>query len=151
MVVAPESVDHTRPVQILVIEDNEFLRNCYERYLSKFGGMSPAWVVSTAEQALAILRGEDLPDLVVSDLSLPDASGADVVTKLRAEAPSIPILVVSGHHERHHIREAFEAGASGYVLKGETRDIIDGVRAVLEGNQFLSRSIRDADSGSSIL
>lgn len=136
--VGPQTVD---TIHVLIIEDNQHLQECYKRYLQRFGDMDATWIVSTAEEAIVLLE-RTTPGLIVTDLSLPDAEGTDVVKWIRDVAADVPLLVVSGHHETSWIQSALQCGANGYVLKGEARAIVNAARAVLNGDTYLSESIR---------
>ena len=91
----------------------------------------------------AIHRVKDCqPDLVLMDLCMPSMNGLECVRQIRAVSPCSKVLFVSGHGDPELIRAALEAGASGYVLKTDSvNDLISGVRAVLEGREFVSRSL----------
>jgi len=120
------------------------MRMCYESYLSRFEGAVPEWICETAADAVQIL--DDLqpeqPDLILSDLTLPDAHEVDVVKQLRTHAPGVPILVVSGQDDDSYVEAAFAAGADGYVLKGDAREVVLGVKALRNGETFRSSGIQ---------
>lgn len=69
--------------------------------------------------------------------------GSDVIRTCREADPAIPALVVSGHNQTEVINRALKAGAQGYVIKGNAQHIVEGVKAVLRGERFLSDNLPD--------
>jgi len=66
------------------------------------------------------------PDLVLMDIDLPDSSGLDLTRRFKAEPrlADVPVVMITGHSERHLVVESLRAGASDYVVKPFDREII---------------------------
>ncbi len=109
--------------------------------------LSSEWRVlgtaASAEDALQALPALE-PDLVLVDVSLPGASGLQLVEGLRAGRPGLKTLVVSGHSETRYARAALAAGAGGFVTKDDPDQLLEAVRTVLRGDTFLSERLRAA-------
>ena len=91
------------------------------------------------------------PDLVLLELSLPQVDGLDVVRVLKARAPELRCLFVTQHAALHHVRAAFAAGASGYVLKEATpAELREAVWRISRGDVYVSPKLRvdEASPGS---
>ena len=98
----------------------------------------------TASEALD-LAVTAAPDLAIVDLSLPDASGVEIVRRLKQVRPDLPILVFSLHEEPAIAAAVLRAGANGYVAKCEgAGELLDGVGHVIRGATFISRLVTDA-------
>lgn len=81
-------------------------------------------------------------DLALIDLGLPDGSGVDVVTKLRDLQPESQSVVVTIHDDDEHLFPALQAGAFGYILKEQARElIIEQLQRISQGEPPLSPSI----------
>lgn len=79
------------------------------------------------------------PDLVLLDLSLPDRSGLEVITELRAASPETKILVVTMHNDRVLADAALQAGAAGFLPKdAEVTELKFAIREVLQGRHYVS-------------
>ncbi|HET7106985.1 MAG TPA: response regulator transcription factor [Candidatus Acidoferrum sp.] len=100
-------------------------------------------IISTAlDGTEAVQKTGDLqPDLILMDLGLPGMNGIEATRQIRIVSPGSKVLFLTHHSEPDIVQAAFNAGASGYVLKSDFRtDLISGVRAVLLGQKFVSRS-----------
>lgn len=81
-------------------------------------------------------------DLALVDLGLPDGSGVDVVTKLRDVQPEAQSVVVTIHDDDEHLFPALQAGAFGYILKEQPRELItEQLQRISQGEPPLSPSI----------
>ena len=81
-------------------------------------------------------------DLALIDLGLPDGSGVDVVTKLRDVQPEAQSVVVTIHDDDEHLFPALQAGAFGYILKEQARELItEQLQRISQGEPPLSPSI----------
>jgi len=132
----------TRTARILVVEDHDFMRRSYKTFFQLEDDIEVEWMVETGGEAQEVLR-ENQPDLAVVDMDLPDMDGSDVIRTCREADPAIPALVVSGHNQTEVINRALTAGAQGYVIKGNAQHIVEGVKAVLRGERFLSDNLPD--------
>lgn len=98
----------------------------------------------TAENGVEALEKlpQGAPDVVLVDMSLPNMSGIELIKRMRQQFPELRSLVVSGHDEAVHAETALQAGARGYVMKGDPPAIIEAIRQVLEGEVYLSDRVR---------
>jgi DNA-binding response OmpR family regulator len=106
-------------ISILLVEDNPgdarlFREALKEAYSSRFD-LIHCRTFSDALTALASAA----PDVIVVDLGLPDAFGIEVVSKARAAAPSVPIVVLTGSADEALGVEALHEGAQDYLIKGD--------------------------------
>jgi DNA-binding NarL/FixJ family response regulator len=95
------------------VEDEEIVARAMERVLSPFGEMCLATTVAEALRQLALRR--DWTAFFI-DLNLPDGSGLDVLTQVRAEFPTVPVMVLTGAADQAAINAAFDLNAQ-YVVK----------------------------------
>ncbi len=96
---------------------------------------------SRVQDALALVAGVKF-DLALIDLGLPDGSGFDVVTKLRDMQPDAQSVIVTIHDDDEHLFPALQAGAFGYILKEQARELItEQLQRISQGEPPLSPSI----------
>jgi DNA-binding NarL/FixJ family response regulator len=82
------------------------------------------------------------PDVIVTDLVMPDMDGIEVTRRLRKEGVSSRVVVLTMHDEPERAVDAFAAGAAGYVLKGSTgEELSRAIQEVLSGRTYLSPAI----------
>jgi len=82
------------------------------------------------------------PDLVITDISMPDMTGNAAISALRRMNKTVKIICLTMHDEQEYTESAMAAGAEGYVLKHEASEsLIEAVNQVLTGNKYVSPSI----------
>jgi DNA-binding NarL/FixJ family response regulator len=82
------------------------------------------------------------PDLVLLDLSLPDRSGIELISEIRNLLPDTRVLIVSMHSKIDNITDAFQAGATGYLVKESTAEgLLKGLENISKGEYFLDSSV----------
>ncbi len=86
------------------------------------------------------------PDLVVVDLSLPEADGVNIARLLKDENPDLRIIILSLYEDAEAVRAVMDAGAAGFVLKRAAgQDLPPAVTAAIEGRMYVSPAIEIAD------
>lgn len=128
--------------RVLIVEDHEVLGETLREYLGRLPHVSLCAVSPSAEHALAELD-RVAPDVMLIDLSLPGMNGIELVRELQHRRPGLPLAILSGHRSRTYAGQALEAGASGYLLKGDPIEIERGMRAILAGERYVSESIEE--------
>ncbi len=82
------------------------------------------------------------PDVIVADISMPLLNGIDAARQINKDYPNIKIIFLTMHSDVAYAAEAFEAGASGYVLKhSATSELINAIREVLKGRNYITPMI----------
>jgi DNA-binding NarL/FixJ family response regulator len=135
---APDTLILENRKRIVVVDDHPMMREGIVQWLRHeldFDVCCEAENASVALDAVVNLR----PDVMVTDLTLPDRSGFDLIRDAHAVQPHLPVLVISMHDETVYAERALRAGASGYLMKHESGNkMIEAVRSVLSGQVYLS-------------
>jgi DNA-binding NarL/FixJ family response regulator len=131
----------TGPIRVVIVDDHDLVAESLRRAL---GGepdleiVASANSVATAVQAARAFR----PDVVVMDYRLPDGTGAEAASLLKAEHDDIEIVVLTGLSNRVTLADTLEAGCSGFVSKeGRFTELIDAIRAVAAGEVRVPASL----------
>ena len=97
-------------------------------------------VASVADGRALVQAVEKLnPDLALVDISLPLLNGLDACRQIKKANPTVKVIALTMHLERHFVTEAFRAGVSGYVLKQSVADeLIFAIKEVLKGRTYVS-------------
>jgi DNA-binding NarL/FixJ family response regulator len=129
---------------ILIIDDHPLFREGLKSIIARDKLFTVVGEAGDARKGLEELKKLQ-PDLVIVDISLPDKSGIEVTRAIRSRFPQIRIIIVSMHSKIDYIVEAFQAGATGYIVKESASDrLILGLETVLSGEYFLDSSISHA-------
>ena len=130
--------------RILLADDHQVVRRGFGLILSA----QPGWEIvgEAANGREAVELAERLqPDLVVMDVSMPELNGIEATRRIVEFAPRCRILALSMHRDAVYVREILRAGAHGYLLKDASdQDLVDAVRAVSNGQGYLSPAVSDA-------
>ncbi len=127
--------------RILLVDDHPIVRHGIKQVLT--GAFDPALVgeAATAEEGLTEVRATEW-DVMVLDLTLPGASGLDLLKDLRRERPTLPVLVLSMHPPDQFARRAMNAGASGYLTKDSApTELVKAVGEVIAGRRYMNPSV----------
>jgi two-component system, NarL family, response regulator NreC len=128
-------------IAVLVVDDHAVVRSGLRRVLDAEPDIETVGEAENAERAIfeAIERK---PDVVLMDVVMPGRSGIDVIPPLQRSVPGVKVLVLSMQDDPRYVREAFDAGASGYVLKeAADTEVVDAVRAVAAGGRYVHPSL----------
>ena len=123
---------------MVIVDDHPLFRKGLEQLINSHDGFAVCGEAENTAAAMDVIR-RIVPDLVIVDLSLPGANGIELIKNIRAEFPTLPLLVLSMHDESLYALRALRAGAQGYVMKQEALDnVIIAIREVLSGRPYLS-------------
>lgn len=128
----------------LLVEDDPYFMRLTEQALRSLGNDWQALRASTGREALDLIDRSELAwvDLVLVDLGLPDVNGSEVIRRAHLRWPQVPILVSSVHRTGEDVLKAIEAGARGYVDKGDTAlTLSHAIETVLRGEYPISASL----------
>ena len=138
-------IEGAGPIRVLLIEDHRLVREGLRLLLEREPGLSVAGEAADGEAGLRLaarLAHEGAVDVVVSDIGLPGIDGLEVVRRVKALAPALPVVLLTMHEGDEYLRGMAEAGADGYVLKQHTgQDLCAAIRAVARGEPGLAPAV----------
>jgi DNA-binding NarL/FixJ family response regulator len=125
----------TRVIRILTADDHQLVREGIAAVLEGQPDMMLIGQASNGREAIESFR-QHRPDVTLMDLRMPDMSGIEAITTIRAEFPSARIIVLTTYAGDVQAAGALKAGASGYLLKNLVRkELIETIRAVHAGKR----------------
>lgn len=130
-------------MNILIADDHELVRNGLARIIAEEFPSATVQEVPTGLQAEKLARSGKW-NLLITDMSMPDKTGLDVLKQLRSESIKIPILILSIYPENQYALRVLKAGANGYLTKDCPRaDLINAVQTILNGKKYISASVAE--------
>jgi len=126
---------------ILLLEDLPEIRTWLKALVMQVFPSAQIVECARVHDALAQVSAQKF-DLALIDLGLPDGSGVDVVSALRESQPDAQSVIVTIHDDDDHLFPALQAGAYGYILKEQSRELItEQLQRISQGEPPLSPSI----------
>ena len=128
-------------IRVLVVDDHAVVRSGLRRLLDAESDIETVGEAPNAERA--VFEAIDAhPDVVLMDLVMPEKSGIEGMPAVLQAVPDAKVLVLSMQDDPRYVRAAFEAGASGYVLKeAADTEVVSAIRAVASGERYLHPSL----------
>jgi two-component system, NarL family, response regulator NreC len=124
-------------IRLLIVDDHQLVRSGLRRLLEEEEDIAVEDEAGNAYDAVRLARLHK-PDVILLDVVMPGGSGLDAIPEIRSAAPDAKILTLSMQDDPSYVRQAFAAGASGYVLKEAADDeLLAAVREVAEGGNYV--------------
>ena len=124
-------------IRVLIADDHAVVRAGLRLLLDAAEGIEVVGEAGSGEEAVRLTRSVK-PDVVLMDVVMPGMSGIEATGPALDAAPETKVLVLSMQDDPNYVREAFEAGASGYVLKeAADSEVVQAVREVAAGHHYV--------------
>ncbi len=138
-------------MHVLLIDDHEMFRQGMRFLLTDLNEDIEFTDAGTCDEAIGVLNGADV-DLALLDLNMPGTDGLTALRQIRDTYPSVPVAVLSGMDDPHIIRDAIDEGASGFVPKASSSEVlVAALKLILAGGVYLPQAALNAapsrDSG----
>ncbi len=131
------------PCRVAIVEDHTFMREGVKLFVSSMKDFHWAWMASTTVEALKLLE-EDMPDLLLVDITLPDRSGLELIKDVHVLHPQLSMIVLTMHDEKLYAQRALKAGARGYLKKDAPHSEYEkAFRRVWAGGVYVSDALSE--------
>ena len=125
-------------IRVLIVDDHAVVRSGIRLLLSREPDIEPVGEAGTGREAIFEARSLK-PDVILMDVVMPDQTGIDALPTLLHENPDVKVLLLSMQDDPRYVREAFAAGARGYVLKeAADSEVVAAVREVARGGRYVN-------------
>ena len=135
-------------IRIALVDDHALVRAGLRQYLSDHVDLRVVAEAGSGREALDIVR-QDICDVMLLDISLPDQSGVETLRAIKARAPDLPVLILSSFPEEHYATNVLRQGAAGYLGKDcDPEDIAKAIRTAHLGRRYITPGVAErlADS-----
>jgi DNA-binding NarL/FixJ family response regulator len=130
-------------IRIAIVDDHAIVRAGLRQYLQEQVDLRVTGEASNGREVLDLLRQGEV-DVIVMDLSMPEFGGVDALAAIKARAPDMPVLILSGFPEAHYATTLLRQGASGYLNKEcEPEEIIKAIRVVFRGRKYITPAVAE--------
>ncbi len=128
-------------ITVHIVDDHKILAEGLQNLVDGSGFAKTTAVSYTGKECMKRLR-RDLPEVLLLDINLPDASGIDLCKEIHTLYPNVKIMALTSYSEYAIVRQMMENGASGYVIKNAMpEEILLGIETVVDGDKFLCEQI----------
>lgn len=126
------------PIRVLIVDDHPVVRSGIRLLLAQEDDIEPVGEAGTGRDAIFEARSLK-PDVVLMDVVMPEQTGLEALPTLLHEHPEMKVLLLSMQDDPRYVREAFAAGAAGYVLKeAADAEVVTAVREVAKGGRYVN-------------
>jgi DNA-binding NarL/FixJ family response regulator len=132
--------------RVLLVDDHQQYRQTLRAWLAHESGLQVVGEAADGQTALRLVQ--DLaPEVVIIDVELPKLSGLEATRQIVTTHPAVKVLALSLYADRQFVAGMFDAGATGYVLKGSAvSELVRAIRVVTAGGTYMSPAVR-GDAG----
>ncbi len=130
-------------IRIAIVDDHAMVRAGLRQFFADQPDFQVVAEAGNGREALDIVRQGEV-DVMVMDIAMPDHSGVDALVAIKARAPDLPVLILSGFAEVHYATTLLRQGASGYLNKDcDPEDIVKAIRTVHRGRKYITPGVAE--------
>lgn len=130
-------------IRVAIVDDHAIVRAGLRQYFQDQVDLKVTGEASNGREALDLVRKGEI-DVMVMDLSMPDQSGVDALAAIKARAPELPVLILSGFPEEHYATTLLRQGAAGYLNKEcDPEEIVKAIRTVHRGRKYITPGVAE--------
>jgi len=130
-------------IRIAIVDDHAIVRTGLRQFLGEQVDLRIVGEAASGREALDLVRAGGI-DVLLMDLNMPDQSGVDAMAAVKARAPELPVLILSGFPETHYATTLLRQGASGYLNKDcDPDEIVKAIRALALGRRYITPAVAE--------
>ena len=130
-------------IRILLVDDHSIVRQGLKQIVSECPGMVVGGKAASGQEVLDLVRKRDF-DVAIVDIAMPGRGGLGILRDLKAEKPSMKLMVLSMYAEEQYAIRSLRDGASAYLTKASAPDeLVQAIRAVAKGEKYITPSVAE--------
>ena len=129
-------------INIGIVDDHAIVRTGLRQFFSEQVDLRVVGEAVNGREAIDLVRNATELDVLVMDLSMPGQSGIDALAMIRAKAPDVGVLILSGYPEEQYAVNLIRQGANGYLNKEcDPMEIVTAIRTIALGRRYISPAV----------
>lgn len=130
-------------IKIVLVDDHQMFRDGVKSVLSDEDNIEVIGEIGNGNDLYEILKSIK-PDVIITDISMPEISGIDIAKYVSENYPEIKILILSMHSNEEFITKALSAGANGYLPKDTSmNELLKAINTIYTGDNYFNKEISD--------
>lgn len=142
----PNPAKHIDKIRVVLVDDHNILRSGLRMLIDAQLDMVVVGEEGDGRKAIDLIQQLN-PDVVLMDLTLPGLDGIMATRRIKEQVPETKVLVLTMHEDAAYLKEAIEAGASGYIVKrAADNELLSAIRTVHQGGMLVFSQFVDIRS-----
>lgn len=130
-------------IKVVIADDHAIVRGGLKQIFALSGDIEFSAEASNGSELLELLR-LNAYDLLLLDINMPGINGFDLISRVKAYQPTLPILILSMHNEVQIAARVLKAGAAGYITKGsDPSELLSAIRKVANRGKYIDPEIAE--------
>jgi DNA-binding NarL/FixJ family response regulator len=127
-----------KPIKLVLADDHPLIREGFKSLLAKDATFEIVGEASNGKELVELIS-KTVPDIALTDLTMPILSGIEVMELTRKKHPEVKFIVLTMHEEREYVVRCLAAGAQGYLLKSvDIAELARAINTVFDGGKYFS-------------
>jgi DNA-binding NarL/FixJ family response regulator len=130
-----------KKTRIMLADDHQLVRAGFRALLKQVPAFEVVAEAKDGREALDLFK-KHRPDVMLIDIAMPKLNGLEAIARITKESPNARVIVLSMHTNQEYVMQAIQAGARGYLIKGDAvSELKAAIKEVIDGELYLSPSI----------
>ncbi|MDR6239211.1 response regulator transcription factor [Aureibacter tunicatorum] len=131
---------------VIIVDDHKIFAQGLSKIVESDAQLNVSYIFKDGSELVKYLEinGAENIDLVITDLSMPEMDGCELLKYLKTEYLGLKVLVLSMHNDASHVEKVYNQEASGYILKNaEKSEVLRAINEILSGGKYYSQEISE--------
>jgi len=130
-------------IKLMIVDDHQMFLDGITSLIKNYSNIVIKHIAKDGLEAINYLKQDNDIDIVISDINMPNLTGLELCRKVRANYPSINVLILSMHNDTATIKDLLNAGALGYILKNTGKDeLFEAINVVQNNETYFSEEVK---------
>lgn len=130
-------------IRVAIIDDHAVVLDGLKTMLNAFTHLEVVFTTQLAGELLDYFQN-DLPDVLLMDIQMPDVNGVDLCRQLTRQYPPVKIIAFTSFDDSNYVKQIFRSGAKGYLLKNSDKQtIVHAIETVMRGEDYMDETIKN--------